>query len=88
MLLNVLPKVSKDICKPSQSITIWNSNIICFFCHGQIVLYRLNAMMGNVKMVQWQMALFVIVIRVLNVVEGENALKYVTLVIIVSIRSH
>jgi len=55
-----------------------------FFGHGQIVLYRL----GNVKMVQWQMALFVIVTRILSVVKGGNVLNYVTLLIIVSIRSH
>jgi hypothetical protein len=47
MLLNVLPKVSKDICKPSQNITIWSSNIMFFFGHGQIVLYRLNCNDGE-----------------------------------------
>jgi hypothetical protein len=45
-------------------------------------------MMGNVKMVQWQMALFVIVTRILSVAKGGNVLNYVTLLIIVSIRSH
>lgn len=44
--------------------------------------------MGNVKMVQWQMTLFVIVTRILSVAKGGNVLNYVTLVIIVSIRSH
>jgi hypothetical protein len=62
--------------------------IYIYFGHGQIVLYKFNAMRGNVKMVWWQMTLFVIVTRILSVAKGGNVLNYVTLVIVVSIRAH
>jgi hypothetical protein len=42
----------------------------------------------NVKMVWWQMTLFVIVTRLLSVAKGGNAFNYVILVIVVNIRSH